>query len=136
MKKVSIIVDKNLSAGQKSNVAAILTGQLSLSNSGIYAEKVLLDKNGIAHVGITKNIVILDGGKGQLLNLANSLKNLDTVEDYTVFTETGQKLSNSFDEYTQTITRSDSETLGIVGVGIYGETDYVNQLTKKFSLAK
>ena len=133
MKKISIVLEKNLSPGQKSNVAAIIMGQIAKDMPSIYDEKVI-DQSKIEHAGIAVNVVILDGGSGQLLTLVESGK---SDEVYCVaFSSTGQALSNSYPEYQQKISLMDSKSTGIIGVGIVGDESVVKPLTKKFSLTK
>jgi hypothetical protein len=133
MDRVSIVVDKSMDAGRKANVAAIIMGQLTRDASQVYEDKVT-DQSGIAHAGISVNLVVLDGSKEQLLTLITAAKERNIV--ISVFSSTGQSLSNSYSEYKKQISSMDTRSTQIVGVGLYGEETAVRLLTKKFSLMK
>ena len=131
--KTNIVVKKTLLPGQKANVSAIIMGQLGRDIPMIYTESIT-DASGVMHAGISVNVVILDGGSGQLLTLIENAQKSDVA--YVVFSTTGQLLSNNYSEYYQKISTSTTESTDIVGVGVYGEDEVVKLLTKKFSLAK
>lgn len=131
--KINIVVKKTLSSGQKANVSAIIMGQLGRDIPMIYTD-LIKDASEVMHVGISVNVVILDGGGGQLLSLTEQARKSDVA--YVVFSTTGQLLSNNYPEYYKKISTSDTESTDIIGVGIYGEDEVVKLLTKKFSLAK
>ena len=133
MNRICIVVSRSLNAGQKANIAAILAGQLVKDAPFLY-EASVLDKSGINHSGIASNIVVLDGGSGQLLSLINDVRENELV--YSVFSSTGQSLSNNYPEYRQQISSMDTKAAGIIGVGLAGEDSIVRLLTKKFSLMK
>jgi len=131
--KINIVVDKALNAGQKANVSAIIMGQFGRDIPTLYANAVE-DISGIRHAGISVNVVILDGSNGQLLTLIEATRKADV--SCIVFSATGQFLSNSYPEYQQQISLSETKATNIIGVGIVGEDDAVRSLTKKFSLVK
>ena len=134
MQKISIIVNKSMSSGQKANVAAIIMGQLSINIPSLYGDKVE-DISRINHAGISVNIVVLDGGSEQLLSLIDTAKNNDDIV-CCVFSSTGQSLSNSYPEYQKNISTMDTRSTGIIGVGLVGDDTVLKPLTKKFSLVK
>ena len=131
--KISIVVNKILNSGQKANVSAIIMGQLGRDISELYTDTVI-DASGTKHAGISVNVVILDGGGGQLLTLIERAKESDVK--CIVFSAIGQALSNNYYEYQQKISALDTTSTNVVGVGICGEDQIVKSLTKKFSLAK
>lgn len=131
--KINIVVKKTLLPGQKANVSAIIMGQLGRDIPMIYTQSIT-DASGVLHAGISVNVVILDGGSGQLLTLIEKAQKSDVA--YVVFSTTGQLLSNNYSEYNQKISMSTTESTDIVGVGVCGEDEVVKLLTKKFSLAK
>lgn len=131
--KINIVVDKKLNPGQKANVSAIIMGQLGRDVPELYSD-VILDISKTKHVGISINVVILDGGSGQLLKLIENAYKNDIM--CVVFSTAGQSLSNNYNEYYETISKSNTENTKIIGVGLYGEDDIIRPLTKKFSLAK
>ena len=131
--KINIVVNKALNSGQKANVSAIIMGQLGRDIPAIYTDTIL-DISGTKHAGISVNVVILDGGGGQLLTLTEHARNSSVI--CVAFSETGQLLSNNYPEYYQNISTSSTESTKIVGVGICGDDEIVKMLTKKFSLTK
>lgn len=131
--KINIVVNKTLNFGQKANVSAIIMGQLGRDIPTLYTDTIT-DTSGAEHVGISVNVVILDGGSGQLLTLIENARNQNVV--CVVFSATGQFLSNNYPEYREKILSSDTESTKIVGVGICGNDEIVKLLTKKFSLTK
>jgi len=133
MNRIGIVVDKSMESGRKANVAAIIMGQLAKDMPEIYDEKVI-DKSGTAHAGIAVNLVVLDGGKEQLLTLIDSAA--DSGVAISVFSSTGQSLSNQYPEYLRQISSMDTRSTQIVGVGLAGDDSVVKLLTKKFSVMK
>jgi len=133
MNKISIVVEKNMNAGQKANVAAIIMGQISKDSPCLYGDLVR-DQSGTLHAGIAVNTVVLDGGREQLLSLISGTENCDV--SCIVFSSTGQSLSNNYPEYQKQISSMDTRSTNIVGVGISGDDITVRGLTKKFSLTK
>lgn len=131
--KINIVVKKTLPAGQKANVSAIIMGQFGRDIPMIYTEPIT-DASGTKHAGISVNVVILDGGGGQLFTLIEQARKNEVT--CVVFSATGQLLSNNYSEYNQKISMSDTESTEIIGVGVCGEDEVVRLLTKKFSLAK
>jgi len=133
MNRICIVVDKTMSAGHKANVAAILTGQLAKDVPKLY-ETSVNDKSDVIHTGIAANVIVLDGGREQLLTLINNIKNSEVK--YSVFSSIGQSLSNDYTEYRYQISAMDTRTTCVIGVGIAGEDSTVRFHTKKFSLMK
>lgn len=131
--KINIVVKKTLPSGQKANVSAIIMGQFGRDIPVIYTEPIT-DASGTKHAGISVNVVILDGGGGQLLTLIEQARKSDVA--CVGFSAAGQLLSNNYSEYHQKISMSDTESTEIIGVGVCGEDEAVKRLTKKFSLAK
>ncbi|VDG19402.1 DUF2000 family protein [Lactiplantibacillus mudanjiangensis] len=115
------------------NVAAILMGQLAQLNPDLFADKPVLDQDGVRHAGIKNSTVVLKAGFGQITNLAMKLSADDTVESL-VFTAKGQSLSNRFEEYAEIVSDNDLATLKPVGLIMTGEESVIRQLTKKFSI--
>lgn len=70
MKRIAIILDKNLEPGAAANVAALLMGQAALNEPGLYSDQPVLDHSGVQHAGIRYSTVILKAGENQLINLA------------------------------------------------------------------
>lgn len=136
MKRIAIILDKNLEIGAASNVAALLMGQASLTDPDLYAEVPVLDKNNVQHAGIKFSTVILKATENQLLNLIKSLS-LDTPDlKNVVFSQTGQLLNNAFEQYSIEISLKETEQTKIVGVIVWGEDELIRAATKKYSVLK
>ena len=133
VERISIVVNKGLSAGQKANVAAIIMGQLALSNNQVYENEVM-DIDNTIHVGIQVNVIILESTESQLISLINDAKKSNL--NYYVFTRIGQELSNSFSVYKEKIYSMNTINTGVVGVGVFGCSDEIKNLTKKFRLSK
>lgn len=131
--KINIVVDKTLNPGQKANVSAIIMGQLGRDIPAIYSDTIV-DASSTKHAGISVNVVILDGGSGQLLTLIENAHKSNVL--CVVFSAVGQSLSNNYHEYYQKISISNTENTKIIGVGVCGDDDIVKLLTKKFSLTK
>ena len=131
--KINIVVKKTLPSGQKANVSAIIMGQFGRDIPMIYTEPIT-DASGINHAGISINVVILDGGGGQLLALIEQAQKSEVT--CIVFSATGQLFSNNYLEYNKKISMSDTESTEIIGVGVCGEDEAIKLLTRKFSLAK
>ncbi|MEQ7807745.1 DUF2000 family protein [Priestia aryabhattai] len=136
MKRVAIIVDKNLEMGAAANVTALLMGQLVMNNSNLYSDQPVVDQNNVQHAGIKYSTVILKGGKNQIANFSKSLSNNESSVKCVVFSETGQTLNNEFDVYKEKITTSTLEETKPVGVIVTGEDEEIRTLTKKFSVLK
>lgn len=97
MKRIAIVLEKNLDIGAAANVSAILMGQASLMDVDLYSESYVKDKNNVRHAAIKYSTVILKAGENQLLNLAKSLQDNTGELNYVVFSKTGQLLNNAFD---------------------------------------
>lgn len=136
MKRIAIVLEKNLEVGAASNVAALLMGQAALIDPDLYSEEPVLDKNNVQHAGIRYSTVILKAGENQLLNFIKTLSvdasNLNNV----VFSQTGQCLNNAFEQYSIEISLKETEETKVVGVIVWGEDELVRAATKKYSVLK
>ena len=134
MKRTAIIVEKKLSPGEAANVSAILMGQTSISQKEIFDNSQLIDLSGNQHAAIKYSSVILKAGSGQLLNLPSLIKkNYPTIRCF-IFSRTGQRLNNEFEQYRVLITQSETEKLEPVGIALVGDDSLVRKATKKFSI--
>lgn len=136
MKRIAIILDKNLEIGAASNVAALLMGQAALKDRDLYSEEPLFDNNHVQHAGIKFSTVILKAGENQLLNLAKSISEEIPDLNSVVFSQTGQFLNNAYDQYCLEISSKNTEDTKVVGVIVWGEDELVRVTTKKFSVLK
>ena len=133
MKRVAILVEKNLSPGAIGNVCGILMGQTALVNSEIYASEPVVDQSGAQHAGIQYSTIVLKAGSGQLVNLIQQAKE-DPEVSCIVFTGIGQGLHNQFDEYKKQLSQIPTKGSSPVGVALSGDEEVIKKLTKKFSL--
>ncbi|MFM9280271.1 DUF2000 family protein [Paenibacillus jiagnxiensis] len=136
MKRVTIILDKNLEMGAAANAAALLMGQAALMDPTIYAEAPVFDKSGIRHAGIKYSTVILKAGENQLLNLLQTLPADNSGLSHAVFSKNGQLLNNAFEQYAEEISAKQTEETKVVGVILWGEEELVRSTTKKYSVLK
>ncbi|MCB1736023.1 MAG: DUF2000 family protein [Gammaproteobacteria bacterium] len=134
MNRVSIVLDRNLSAGQACNVSAIVMGQLARLESALYSDGLLKDGSGVSHASIQCSTVVLKAkGSVQLYNFVDGIKGDPNIRCI-VFTSFGQSLHNSPLEYEGGISGSLAGEHSIVGVVVFGEHNHVLNLTKKFSV--
>ncbi len=136
MKRVAIIVDKNLEIGAAANVTALLMGQLVINNPSLYSDQPVVDTDNVQHAGIKYSTLILKGGKNQIINFSKSLSIDKNSVECVVFSKTGQALNNEFKVYKEKISNSSIEETEPVGVIVAGEDEEIRRLTKKFSLLK
>ncbi len=136
MKRIAIILDKNLEQGAAANVAALLMGQAALNEPELYADQPVRDQSGIQHAGIRYSTVILKAGENQLINLAKTCAENQDGLKHLVFTQTGQSLNNAFEQYASEIASMTLEATKVVGVIVWGEDESVRMATKKFSVMK
>jgi hypothetical protein len=134
MKRIAIILERNLETGAASNVAALLMGQAALADASLYDPAPLFDKARVQHAAIKFSTVILKGGENQLAQLAMSLNgNADGVR-CVVFSRVGQGLHNAFEQYAREIAAMDTEAAKVAGLIVWGEDEAVRKLTKKYSV--
>lgn len=136
MKRIAIILEKNLEIGAAANVAALLMGQAALREPELYSDAPVLDQSGNQHAGIRFSTVILKAGENQLINLTKSCSTENEELNYVVFSQTGQSLNNAFEQYAGEIASMDLEATKVVGVIVWGADDVVRTATKKFSVMK
>ncbi|CAH1208685.1 MULTISPECIES: DUF2000 family protein [unclassified Paenibacillus] len=136
MKRIAIILDKNLEPGAAANVAALLMGQASLNEPELYSSQPVLDQSGVQHAGIQYSTVILKAGENQLINLVKSCSEHDGGLNFLVFSQTGRSLNNAFEQYASEIANMALEATKVVGVIIWGEDEAVRAMTKKFSVMR
>lgn len=134
MKRACIVLDKNLSSGQSSNVSAILLGELGTRTQGMFADEPLVDKTGVPHAAIRCSTIVLAANSA--VQLGNFVANLSGAEGivYCVFSQYGQNLHDEPQQYEAHIKQSQVADHSLVGVAIWGEYDEVKKLTKKFRL--
>ncbi|MDP3976154.1 MAG: DUF2000 family protein [bacterium] len=134
MKRVAIVLEKNLSPGAIGNASAILMGQAALNAPEIYSSQAVLDKDGTRHAGIQYSTIVLKAGAGQLVHLIQQAREQSSAVGCVAFTSIGQGLHNQFEEYKNQLSTKGTADSAPVGVIVYGNEDEVKLLTKKFSL--
>lgn len=134
MKRIAIVMDRNLEIGAAANVAALLMGQAALQDSSLYSQEPVLDLDGVRHAGIRYSTVILKAGANQLISLAKSLSEGENGLQSLAFSKVGQSLNNAFEQYSREVGSLSTEELQPVGVIVWGEDETVRAATKKFSV--
>lgn len=133
-KKIVGIIASNVEASVALNVIGHLAISIGkYSNEEIMGKKVITDKSGIEHLGISKFPFIITKVKaGKLksaISLAKSNPNL-LVADYPremLETRTDEELVSA-------VSKKENETLEYLGAVIYGNTKDVDEITGKFQL--
>ncbi|MEM6888138.1 MAG: DUF2000 family protein [Pseudomonadota bacterium] len=127
--RVAIVTLGTLERGEVANVAAILCGQVSRTNSRFFNEDTVKSKDALSHAAPNYSVVILKAkNTSQLAKLAN--ENTEAI----CFSRIGQKLNNAFPDYEAAISSSNAKDAEIIGVVVYGEDVDVRDKTRKFSL--
>src|SRR6185295_2500217 len=121
MKRIAIILHKHLQKGQVGNVAAILMVQASLCCPDLYDSRSILDLTGNRHAAICYNTVVLRASQTQIVNFGQEIRSKFPEAVCVLFSETGQNLSNAYEEYRSLIPQKTTEELGPVGVLIIGD---------------
>lgn len=134
MKRIAIILEKNLNVGEIANTSAILMGQISQILPEIYVQNLVIDKDNVIHASIQYSTIILKAGQGQIIKLIDTAKSETQGVSCVVFTKIGQGLHNSFHEYQKQIRVSTTIESNPVGVLLAGDEEIIKALTKKFSL--
>ncbi len=133
-KKIVGIIATNVEA----NIALNVIGHLAISigkysNEEIMGKKIITDKSGTNHLGISKFPFIITKVKpGKLRNAIDKAKNNPNllVADYPkdmLDTRTDEELVKS-------ISNKENEKLEYMGAIIYGDTKDVDEITGKFQL--
>lgn len=136
MKRIAILVEKNLTSGAAANTAAVLMGQAALLQPHIYDTEPVADAEGHRHAGIRYSTIVLEAGAGQLANLAQKVNSDHQNVICVIFSQIGQGLHNAFEGYRERIAASNMENAKPVGLILTGEDHEIRALTKKFSILK
>ena len=137
MKRVAIVLTKDLDRGQAGNVSAILMGQVGLFEPELYGSYPIYDRDGNRHAAIRFSTVILEArNTGQLLTFVQKLTDDGLKIPYFVFSQTGQSLHNAYEQYRDMVEARQAKDLTPVGVALVGEDEDVRAATKRFSLMR
>ena len=134
MKRIAIVLEKNLTAGQTANVSGILMGQAALLVPELYDLSPVFDCDGQMHAAIMYSTVILSAGAGQLLNLCKNVGGSNPNISCISFSQIGQGLHNKYDEYKTLISSAATDITKPVGVILVGDDEEIRILTRKYSL--
>lgn len=137
MKRIAIILTKELARGPAANVAAILMGEAARALPELYHAGPLLDAAGTRHAAIQWSTVLLEANSpAQLINLLATARDQQPELFAAAFTATGQGLHNAYAEYAAIIAAKPTADHQPVGVLLTGEDTAVRTITKKFSVLK
>ncbi len=127
-----------LAANLELNIALNVIGHLAVSlganaDKNIMGRKLLVDKSGVEHVGISKYPFIITKVKpGRLKKLINDARN---VEEILLIDYPKQMLTTRHDdELAKEIQISENLELEYFGAILYGDTKNISALTGKFTL--
>jgi hypothetical protein len=135
MKRTAIIINKNLPFGEQANVIAILSAALAADIENMIDSEKITDLEGNTHAGIKNSLVVLKSNPTALTTLTERVREDESVE-VIVFTKKGQSLNDQFSEYKKEISEKKLKDLEPVGVILYGNSEQIRLLTKKFSLLR
>lgn len=128
MKSV-LIIDESLPVGVAANTAAVLAMSLGNRVPGLVGSD-LRDRSGRVHTGITTLPIPVIGASAQIISaIRRSLCSAEYKEEYIVgFTRTAQSCK-TYQEYAKKIADVPFDELQYLGIGLYGRSAKINQLT-------
>lgn len=135
-KKIVIILDNQLESWMALNVVGHLSVSLgALIDSDLMGREELTDASGVKHKGISKYpIVVLSARKDKL---AQALANARTIPEIYVGDYPKEMLDTAHDdELCQVIALKESDKMDYLGVLLFGASEPINNITRKFSLWK
>lgn len=116
------------------NVSAVLSLSMGQIVTGIVGNDVT-DKSGITYKGVTNiPIIILGSNKKQLKLLIAESSNLEGVT--TIGFNTLALKSKNYQEYTEKMVNTSTESLEYVGVALFGQRNLVDKITGNLPLLK
>lgn len=132
--KFVILIDNDLPSGLIANVSAVLSLSMGQIVTGIVGNDVT-DKSGITYKGVTNiPIIILGSNKKQLKLLIAESSNLEGVT--TIGFNTLALKSKNYQEYTEKMVNTSTESLEYVGVALFGQRNLVDKITGNLPLLK
>ena len=133
-KKIVAVLSSKIEAGIALNVIAHLSLALGRYADGdIMGREWLLDASGIQHRGISKYPIIVTKAKPSTIR--NAVEQARQIHDLFVADYPQQMLTTGHDdELAGIIAASDEKTFDYLGAIVYGPTDKVDQITRKYSL--
>lgn len=134
-KKMVLVLDKELSGWQLTNTIGHLTAYLGAQvNNNLLSRPTFTTKDGIAIPANSQYPVISMGANaGQMLNLLEKVKEANMK--YLAYTQDMITYSDDI-ELAKALSTQALTELKIIGIGIFGDNEKINSLTKKFSLWK
>jgi tyrosyl-tRNA synthetase len=128
LKRLCVVLYKSLEGGEAANVAAIVIGGLKCTGF----DDPMQDSDSNLHAAVRWNLPVLKAKTiGQLEKLLASARELNVQA--VAFTRRGQSLSNSYQQYAEMLTKSRTQDIEIIGVGLFGSDEEVKALTKSFT---
>lgn len=134
-KKIVIVVNKNLEGWQLTNTIAHISAYLGnkINPSRFRSKEKFITKDGEINTNSQYAIVTLTAGANQLTNLLqkveeSGLEHLAYVEDMIKTTDD--------EELSKILAEKNKLDLNYLGIGIFGDIEKVDELTKKYSLYK
>ncbi|NPV91078.1 MAG: DUF2000 domain-containing protein [Firmicutes bacterium] len=134
--KAVMVIDRELPLGLAANTAAVLGISLGHLAGDIIGPDVY-DREGAAHRGITtRPIPILGGTGGQIGHIIEKLSD-EGFADVSIidFNHLAQR-SRDYENYTRTLSASDSAGIRYLGICLYGPVKKVNKLTGSIGLLR
>lgn len=133
--KMVIVLDTALSLGLKTNTAAVLSLTLGNKIQGLIGED-LKDGGGDIHTGLTKiPLPILQCTNDVLVEIYNQAYNLKEQIFLVDITNAAQTTKN-YDDYSQKLNQSSSQTLKLLGIGLAGNINLIKKLTGNLGLVR
>lgn len=131
-KKIVLVLKNNIEPWQAMNVSGHLSVSLGQQAEDLMGRKIHKDASGLVHKGISRfGYVTLAAKSGQLRNLISELRQTNLL-----FVDYPKEMldTKTDDDLNEQIIKKEEEKMEYLGVIIYGETDKIDKLTKKFGL--
>jgi lysyl-tRNA synthetase class 2 len=134
-KKMVLVLDNKLTGWQLTNTVGHLTAYLGAKvNNNLLSRPTFTTKEGIEIPANSQYPVISMGANsGQMINLLQKVKESHLA--YLMYTQDMITYSDD-NELAEALKKQTLTELKIIGIGIFGDNEKINVLTKKFSLWK
>ncbi len=134
-KKMVIVVNKEVKGWQLTNTIAHISAYLGnkIPQAQFQSRDKFILKDGEINSNSQYGIVTLTAGPAQLKNLLERIE--ETGLPHLVFVDEMIEMGND-DELSDNLSQKAKSELNYLGIGVFGNVDEVEKLTKKFSLYK
>lgn len=134
-KKMVIVVNKEVKGWQLTNTIAHISAYLGnkIPQDQFQSRDKFILKDGEINSNSQYGIVTLTAGPSQLKNLLERVE--ETGLPHLVFVDEMIEMGND-DELNKNLSQKSKSELNCLGIGVFGDIDEVEKLTKKFSLYK